>query len=297
MSQILSRFTSTIFLISFYLISFAPQAEVVIKDEKGNIIRLSIPAKRIISLAPHITETLYKAGAGDKIVGVIGYSDFPEAAKRITRIGNYPNFDIEKIISLKPDLIIAWASGGSKEQVKIFSRVGIPVFLSDPTEIKDVAKSIRTYGVLAGTEKIANRESDKFLSHYHKLKRKRYNTTLKVFYQIWNKPLMTVNGNHLISKVIELCGGENVFSGLPSLTPSISTESVIHSQADVIIAGGMGDERADWFDEWKKWPQLAAVKNQNIYFVNADFLQRAGPRILQGADQLCDILDKVRKQH
>lgn len=297
MLKILNQFSSVLSLIFLFLISSVSYAEIVIKDVKGNIIRLSVPAKRIISLAPHITETLFKAGAGDKIVGAVEYSDFPEAAKKITRVGGYLTFDVEKIISLKPDLIIAWASGGSMDQINLFSRLGIPVFLSEPVEIRDIARSIQAFGVIAGTEDIAKVESDNFLSHYGKLKNKKHTSTLKVFYQIWNKPLMTINGTHLISKIIQLCGGENVFSDLASITPSVSTESVIHSNPDVIIAGGVADERAAWFDEWKKWAQLPAVKNQNTYFVNADLIQRAGPRILQGADQICHVLDKVRSKH
>ena len=277
------------------MVSTTISAEIVIKDDKENIVRLNSPAKRIISLAPHITETLFKAGAGEKIVGAVEYSDFPEAAKKITRIGGHPAYDIEKIISLNPDLIIAWASGNNLNQVELFTKLGIPVYLSEPVEIDDIAQSIQNFGILAGTQVTATSEKNNFLSHYKEIRDKKHKKVLKVFYQIWNKPLMTINGHHIISKVIGLCGGVNIFSNLKSLTPVVSKEAVLASKTQVIIAGGGNEERVGWLNEWKSWLQLPAVKKDNIYFVNPDLIQRAGPRILQGADQLCELLERARK--
>ena len=133
------------------------------------------------------------------------------------------------------------------------------------------------------------------MQHYASLKKQfSHKEKVKVFYQIWNKPLMTINGQHLISNIIELCGGTNVFNDLKTITPKISIEAVIASKAEVIVAGGMGKKQPDWAAEWKPWRQLPAVKNGQIHFVNPDILQRVGPRILQGADKLCEILEQVR---
>ena len=221
--------------ISFIFLSLASVtsafAEVSVKDDQGNIVTLSQPAKRIISLAPHITESLFAAGAGDKIVGAVKYSDYPEAAKSILRVGGYPSADLEKIISLKPDLLIAWPSGNNLKQVEKLTAFGIKVFMSEPRYPLDIAKTIQRFGVLAGTEKIADKTSSDFLEHYQLLKTNySKKKKLKVFYQIWNKPIMTINGEHLISEIIELCGGENVFSNLKILTPRISFESVLASR-------------------------------------------------------------------
>lgn len=287
--------------ISFIFLSLASVtsafAEVSVKDDQGNIVTLSQPAKRIISLAPHITESLFAAGAGDKIVGAVKYSDYPEAAKSILRVGGYPSADLEKIISLKPDLLIAWPSGNNLKQVEKLTAFGIKVFMSEPRYPLDIAKTIQRFGVLAGTEKIADKTSSDFLEHYQLLKTNySKKKKLKVFYQIWNKPIMTINGEHLISEIIELCGGENVFSNLKILTPRISFESVLASKTEVIVSGGMGTARPEWLDEWKKWKTLPAVRNNQLHFIDPALMQRVGPRILLGADKLCVFLEQARKK-
>jgi len=271
-------------------------ASVNVVDDKGRTVTLQHPAKRIISLAPHITESLFAAGAGDKIIGAVSYSDYPEAAKKIPRVGSYSTLDLEKIISLKPDLVIAWSSGNNYKQIEKMKTFGLTVFLSEPRYPQDIANTIQRFGVLAGTSKVADKEKNLFLQHYHKLKL-RYSSKrkVKVFYQIWNKPIMTISGHHLISDIIELCGGENVFSDLKTLTPKISVEAVLAVKPDVIISGGMGEAHSEWIGAWKNWKRLPAVKNEQLYFINPDLMQRVGPRILQGADQLCKLLDAARK--
>jgi len=247
-------------------------------------------------LAPHITESLYAAGAGDKIVGAVSYSDYPEAAKKIPRVGGYPAADIEKIISLKPDLVIVWPAGNNLKQTEKLHAFGINVYMSEPRYPQDIAETIKRFGILAGTNETASKAAKEFIQHYQSLKKRFSNKEkIKVFYQIWNKPLMTVSGKHLISDIINLCGGINVFSELKTVTPIISKEAVIASNAEVIVAGGMGEKRPEWANEWKPWAQLSAVKKEQIYFINPDIMQRVGPRILQGADELCELLDNARK--
>jgi len=273
------------------------QTGISVVDDTDQIVELKMPAKRIISLAPHITESLFAAGAGDKIIGVVAYSDYPEAAKKILRVGGYPTVDIERIVALKPDLIIAWASGNKTKQVEKLRSLGLTVFISEPRNLKDIASTIQRFGKLAGTSDIAEKQYDTFTEHYESLK-KRYSNKepVKVFYQIWNQPLMTISGDHLISHLIELCGGKNVFSDLKALTPIVSLESVIASESEVIVSGGMGKAHSDWLNEWKRWPTVPAVQNNQLYYINPDLVQRVGPRILQGADQLCEIFEKTRNK-
>ena len=290
---ILSR---CIFLSIWFLLSSFAQATILVNDDLGNQITLPHEATRIISLAPHITEIVFAAGAGDRLVGVETYSDYPKKAKSISRVGGYPSFDIEKIISLKPDLIIAWSSSNSRNQLEKLSQLGIPIYLSEPREILDIAKSLVNFGRLAGTSFIAEKAKQDFMQQYNALFSTNTKKSLNVFYQIWNKPLMTINGEHLISKVITLCGGKNIFSELGSLTPSVSVESVIQSNTEVIIAGGSIKEHSDWIDQWQHWSKIPAVKNNNIYLINADLIQRPGPRLLQGAKDFCDILETSRKK-
>ncbi len=288
------KYLSFIFIVSGWLTS--AYAEVSVIDDKGNKVTLTQSAKRIISLAPHVTESLFAAGAGDKIIGAVNYSDYPEAAKKIPRVGGYPSADLEKIISLKPDLVIAWPSGNNLKQVDKLSVFGIKVFMSEPRYPQDIAKTIQRFGVLAGTETVANKAAHDFLEHYQRLKTEySQKKKVKVFYQIWNKPIMTINGKHLISEIISLCGGVNVFANLKTLTPNISFESVLASRSEVIVSGGMGKAHPEWVEEWRPWSDLPAVKNNHLYFIDPALMQRVGPRILYGADKLCELLEKARK--
>lgn len=279
----------------FLFFTSLSMAAIKVVDDTGRTIELSSPAQKIISLAPHITESLFSAGAGKKIIGAVSYSDYPEEAKKIPRVGGYPTIDIERIVSLKPDLVIAWASGNNSKQIEKLISLGLTVFLSEPRYPKDIARTIKRFGVLAGTSGVADKKHDDFLKHFDSLKKRFSNKEkIKVFYQIWNKPLMTISGEHLISNIIELCGGENIFASLKTLTPKISLESVIAAKSEVIVSGGMGKERPDWLDDWKSWPEMPAVKNQHLYFIDPSLMQRVGPRILDGAEKLCNMFDKVR---
>ena len=219
-----------IFIFMLATLSFSTHALISVVDDSGRTVELKNPAKRIISLAPHATESLFAAGAGKKIVGAVSYSDYPEEAKKIPRVGGYPTLDIEMIVSLKPDLIVAWTSGNSSRQIEKLIELGLTVFMSEPRYPKDIAKTIQRFGELAGTSGVADKAYNDFMMHYQSLKQ-RYSKKekVKIFYQIWNKPLMTISDQHLISDVISLCGGENVFAKLKTLTPRISFESVIAS--------------------------------------------------------------------
>ncbi|MDT8383878.1 MAG: cobalamin-binding protein [Gammaproteobacteria bacterium] len=270
-------------------------APLSVVDDAGHIVNLDQPARRIISLAPHVTELLYAAGAGDRIVGVAEFSDFPEAAKKLPRIGTHNAFDLEAILASKPDLVIAWESATPKALLARLQSLSIAVFSSEPRLLEDVASNLQRLGRLAGTLTIANRASAAFRRQLADLRAQYGNhEQVSVFYQIWHQPLMTINGEHIISQVIELCGGRNVFHDLPVLAPRISLESVLMNDPEVIIAGSSADHHSNWKAEWSRWPQLRAVKNGHLFYIHPDILQRNTPRILQGADLLCRQLAQVR---
>lgn len=273
------------------------QADIVVTDDSGVTVRLKEPARRIVSLAPHITETLFAAGAGEKIVGVVDYSDYPEAAKQLPRIGGYAKLDLEAIAALKPDLAIGWASGNSPAHIGKLRALGIPIYLVQPERIDDVAAHLERYGELAGTSAPARTAAGIFRTRLAEL-RTQYGTrpTVRTFYQIWKQPLMTVGGGQVISDAIRLCGGENIFAALKPLAPQITTEAVIAANPEVIIASGMGEARPDWLDDWRRWTRLAAVRRDNLYFIPPDLIQRHTPRLIEGAAQLCAQLETVRKK-
>jgi iron complex transport system substrate-binding protein len=275
----------------------AQATPIQITDDQGKTVQLAQPARRIVSLAPHVTELLYAAGAGDRVVGAVQYSDYPEAAKKLPRVGGYTAVDMEKVAALKPDLVIAWKSGNRDAHLDKLKALGIPVFINEPRRIEDVARSLEQLGRLAGTEAAAQAAARSFRQRQAALA-ERYGARpkVKVFYEIWNKPLMTVNGEHLISDVMRLCGGDNVFARLPVLAPTIDTEAVLAAAPEVILASGMGDSRPEWLDDWRQWSRLPAVARGNLFFIPPEQLQRHTPRILDGAEKLCAQLDEARSK-
>lgn len=278
------------------LLPLAAQAAVSVTDSSGNVVTLPHPAQRIVSLAPHLTELLFAIGAGDRIVGTVSYSDYPPAAKQIPRVGGYSELDLERIVALRPDLIVAWQSGNSPAQLTRLQSLGIPVYRNEPRRLDDIPRTMEQLGVLAGTSAVAVPAARAWRSRLAQLRaRYAHATPLRVFYEVWHRPLMTVNGQHLISAAIELCGGSNVFAGLSALAPQISLEAVLAANPDVIVASGMADARPEWLDDWRRWPQLKAVQEHNLFFVPPALLQRAGPRFLEGTEQLCLALDRARR--
>lgn len=273
------------------------RAEIAVTDDAGHALKLPRPAQRIVSLAPHLTELLYAAGAGGKVVAAVEYSNFPEAAQSLPRIGSYAAFDLERIAALKPDLAVAWGSGNPPGPVAQLRRLGIPVFVSEPQRLEDIAPSLERLGRLAGTDAVARQAADDFerrraaLAARHAGKR-----AVTVFYEIWNQPLMTVGGSHLISAAMALCGGRNVFAAVAQPAATIGLEAVLRADPEAIVASGMGEARPDWLDDWKRWPQLVAVRRDNLFFVPPDLLQRHTPRILDGAERLCAALDIARQR-
>ena len=254
------------------------------------------PVRRIVSLAPHTTELLFAAGAGDSVVGVVRYSNYPEAAKSITRVGDTHNLDIERIISLEPDLVIAWQSGNGQAIIKRLHDLKHTIYVSEPRTIVDIAKSIRDIGILSGHLTTALEASDRFIKDLDTLKLKYADRDeVKTFYQIWDQPLFTVNGKHLISEIINLCGGDNIFTDLAILSTQINREAVLKADPEVIIASGSDETRPSWLQEWYRWPSLRAVKNNHIYFIPPDLIQRHTPRILEGARMMCEFIDAARK--
>lgn len=271
------------------------RAAIDITDDQGTPVHLDKPAARIVSLAPHVTELLFAAGAGDKVVGAVQYSDYPEAAKKIPRVGGYTSIDMEKVAALKPDLVIAWKSGNRDAHLGKLRALGIPVFINEPRKIDDVAKSLAQIGKLAGTEAAGAAAAEAFRKRHAALAA-RYSSRppVRVFYEAWNRPLMTVNGEHLIADVIRLCGGDNVFAKLPMLAPTIDVEAVLAASPEAIVASGMGEARPEWLDDWRQWTKLPAVAKGNLFYIPPDRIQRHTPRILDGAERLCGQLEEAR---
>jgi iron complex transport system substrate-binding protein len=270
-------------------------AEIRVTDDTGQPVILDKPAQRIISLAPYITELLFAAGAGDAIIAVTAFSDYPEAAQSLTQVGDGGGLDLEAILALQPDLVVAWQSGNPRGQVERLQSLGITVFSSEPRRLQDVPETLRRLGRLAGTESVAAVQADSFNRRYAELQEHyAQRPKVSVFYQIWEQPLMTLNGEHLFSNVLRLCGGENVFKALPTLAPQIDIEAVLLANPDVIVVAA-DDGDSPLLTAWQRWPQLSAVKQGHVYAMPRDQLVRHSPRILDGAARLCELLDGARR--
>lgn len=277
------------------------QAAVSVFDDAGNRVRLLQPAKRIVSLAPHVTELLFAAGAGESLVGTVEYSDYPVAARNLPLVGGYSRIDLEAVIALSPDLIVAWESGNPTGDVEKLRSLGFQVYLSQPDSIEDVAVSIERFGVLSGSSITASSAANRFRERLARL-RKQYSerSSVDTFYQIWNKPMKTVGGKQIISEVIRLCGGRNVFFRLDTFAPTVSVEAVISANPEVIIGSGMGGAsaklRPPWLDDWKYWRSVTAVARDNLFYIPPDLIQRHTPRLLDGAELLCQQLEVARSR-
>jgi len=273
----------------------SPAVEVT--DDGGLTVQLAQPAQRIVSLAPHLTENLFAIGAGQQVVGAVSFSDHPQAAKRIPRVGGYSRVDIERILALKPDLVVAWRSGNDPAQVERLRGFGIPVYTSESRTFNAIADTLMKLGRMSGKETRATTVAASLREGVARLAREYENAApVSVFYQVWEAPLMTVSDDHLIAQAIALCGGRNIFGDLDTLVPRVNRESVLEADPQVIVAGGMGEDRRDWLEAWRQWPQLTAVREERLVFIPPSLIQRHTPRALKGTRMLCKALAEVRAQ-
>lgn len=270
-------------------------AAVTVQDDEGSRVTLDKPAQRVVSLAPHVTELLFAAGGGRKVVGVVDYSDYPPEAKTLPRVGSHRQIDLERLIALKPDLLVVWLHGGAARQLEPLRKLGIPVYVSEPHRIAGIGVTLRRLGTLLGTEAEAGRSADAFDSRLAAIETKYAGRPpVKVFYQVWDRPLYTLNGSHTASDAIRACGGENIFAALPVTAPTVTVEAVLKENPEVIVSGNRPNQDSTGLEAWKQYPSLLAARRGNLVSVDSDLLVRPGPRILEGTLALCERLDEAR---
>ena len=268
-------------------------AAVSVVDDTGHTVTLPQPARRIVSLAPHTTEMLFAAGAGPYVVGVTEFSDYPPEAKKLPSVGSGVALDLERILQLKPDLIVGWNNGNAGAQIAKFESLGIPLFKSEPHDFASIATSRERLAHLAGTDAAGIAAAKNFRAKWKQLEAAYGNRPrLRVFYQIWRAPLMTLNDAATPSAALRLCGAENIFGKLPQIAPTVSMEAVLKADPDV-LAASVG-ENDDPLGQWKRFPKMKAVARGNLLLIDGNLLNRSGPRILDGAETLCRQLDELR---
>jgi iron complex transport system substrate-binding protein len=274
----------------------AAAAEIRLADDRGREVVLPQPAARIVTLAPHLTEIAFAAGAGAKVVGVSAYSDFPPAAARLPVVADHGKVNFEEIATLKPDLALMWTSGNRAPDFERLEARGVRVFATEARRPEDIARILRLVGRLAGTESVADAAARDLEARFAQLRdRYRGRPPVRVFYEIWPEPLMTVNGQHLISYLVELCGGRNVFADAGPLTPTISREQVLAVNPDAILVAAPEARAAERVDGWRSWRALRAGREGRVYAVDPAAAHRMSPRIVDGAVALCATLERARR--
>ncbi len=270
-------------------------AAVSVMDDEGKTVLLTQPAQRVVSLSPHVTELMYFIGAGKQLVGVTQYSDYPEQARLLPIVGDFSQLDLERVLVLKPDLIIVWSGGNPPKQVEKLKQAGIPIFYSHPRQLKDIPDSMIRFGQLTGHEEQAQQQALQWNQRLNKLKQQyRNRTLLRVFYQVSDMPLVTLNGKQMISEVIGLCGGINIFADMSVLAPHVGTEAVLAANPEVIVST-LGVRQKEELSRWQRYSQLDAVRYKNLFSIHPDWLNRPGPRIIDGVEKMCRQFDEARQ--
>ncbi len=273
-------------------------ARIVVNDDRGNVVALDASAERVVTLAPFLTELWFAAGAGDRVVGVSSYSDHPEPARAIPRVSAASTIDYERLLALQPDLVVAWRSGNGERAIDRLEQLGLTVYVAEPRRLSDVTRTLRVFGALAGQPGRAQIAASQFERRIAAL-RAHYagKRAVSVFYEISHHPLMTLNGTHMVTAVIELCGGRNVFAAAPVLAPTVSLEQVVERDPEVIVLSSAMADIASVDAGWRSIGALTAVRHGDVFVIDASLLERQTPRLADGAQRLCELLDGVRARH
>ncbi|GMQ45526.1 vitamin B12 ABC transporter substrate-binding protein BtuF [Vibrio sp. 10N] len=249
--------------------------------------------QRIISLAPHTTELAYAAGLGSKLIAVSEYSDYPEQAEKLERVANYQGIKLERIVALEPDLILAWPSGNPARELEKLEQLGFNLYYSKAKSLEGIANNLEALSQYADDAEVGINAAKQFRAELSKLKQK-YDTNHKVryFYQLSEKPIITLSDGNWPSEVFEFCGGENIFATSKAPYPQVSPEQVIVRQPEAIFTSEHAIANGTM---WSKWQQeLPAVQNEHVWALTSDWLNRPTPRTLLAVTQVCGHLDSIR---
>lgn len=264
-------------------------------DDSGATVALPAPARRVVALGPHLVEQMYAAGGGARLVGVLRYSDHPPEAQALPVVGDAVALNLEAIARLKPDLVLVWHSGINSRLQDKLAALGVPVFRSETTRVADIARTLRQIGQLLGTAPQAEAAAAQVQADWAALQQRwAGRAPVRVFYQLWHEPLMTVSGRHLIHEAITACGGRNVFAGLAPLVPTVSWEAAVRANPELVVSGSARDEPAR-LQAWQRFPQVQAVARGRVLSIDSDALARMSPRFVPAAARLCQAIDTARR--
>lgn len=282
------------FLLIPALCAMQAHAAITVLDDDGKAVTLPKPAQRVVALAPHVTEMLFAAGGAEKIVGAVTYSDYPEAAKQIPRVGDNRQVDMERLLAMKPDLLVIWRHGSSERQIEQLRQLGIPMYHSEPKKLDQIADNLEKLGKLLGTETTANAAAKEMRQKLTALRAQfSARPPVRTFYQVWDKPLYTLNGEHIVTDALKACGGQNIFADQKVTAPVVSVESVLEADPEAIF--GTAEKDYGGVNLWRPYKTLKATRQDNLFTIQGDLLNRAGPRMVAGTAVLCEKLEEARK--
>jgi iron complex transport system substrate-binding protein len=274
----------------------AAQAAISVHDDTGQRVSLAAPAQRVVSLGPHLTELVFSAGGGGALKGVIRYSDHPPAAQGLLVVGDAFALDFEAIVKLRPDLVLVWGSGLNERHKARLRSLGLTVYESEIRQAQGIADTLRRLGTLLGQDRVSEAAARRFESRWRELIQSHAGKPpVRVFWQLWHDPLMTINREHLIGEAITACGGVNVFGALPLLTPSVSREAAVAADPQLIATSGRASDAARDFGSWQRFGGVSAVRRQQFAHIDGNLIGRMGPRFVEGAAALCEAIDATRR--
>jgi iron complex transport system substrate-binding protein len=276
--------------------SLAAQAEdISLQQADGSVLLLNQPARTIITLSPHLAELAFAAGVGDRVVATVEYSNYPAQAAELPRVGDAFRLDLERILSLQPDLVIAWESGNPAMAIARLQELGVTTWIVEIRQPEEIASTLEQLGAAGGQIQNGHLAAQRARSRLQEIAEAGTGKSkVRYFYQVAAQPLFTLNGHHLVSQSLALCGGENVFADEPVLAPQISLEAVILRDPAVLFAATVAGE-PDPLAAWLEWPRMQAVKNQRLYHLSADEISRATPRMLDAVATACSLLHQQAK--
>ncbi|NVZ21025.1 cobalamin-binding protein [Pseudomonas costantinii] len=246
----------------------------------------ALAVERVVSLAPSLSEIVVELGAADLLVGVLDGGDRPAALAKVPSVGRYGQLDMERLLSLKPDLILLWPGSVGPAQREQLQRLNIPVYVAEPHSLEQLTTQVQAIAQQLGRAEAGLQLATQLRQRLAEL-RQRYQRAepLRVFYQVWNQPLYTVGGGQIISDALTVCGARNVFDDLKLPAPQVSIESVLQRNPEAILAGDQPQ-----LDAWKAWPQVAAVAQRRLLLVPDKGLERPSGQMLEAVARLCEVI-------
>jgi len=288
----LVRITFAALCLLGWCLAFAQPAE-SLRDDEGRLVLQGTPAVRVVTLAPSLTELVFAAGAGDKLAGVSAYSDYPSAARGLPEVADAAGVSWESLLALKPDLVLAWKGGTRPVDISRLSSLGVNVFVVEIKQLADVSRALRSIGRLVGQPGPADDAAEVFQRQLAALREANADKpVVKTFFEISAKPLMTVNRDHVISEMISLCGGSNVFGDAAGLVSEPSREELLARGPQAILFGRSSGQKPHPVNS--AYEGQPAAREGRAYGITADYAFRPGPRLLLAAGEICDALDRSR---